>query len=173
MNFSRKVFIVIIATLIAIYSNTVPSAVWPQKEAKDREIGKAVAPVKILISAASSDFKDAVFDAVMDSLKNDSTYIKVTGLKKLSSIKPDDWNAVVIANTCMAWQMDNRVQNFLKAHSSYHSFIILTTSGDPDSCGSLKKIPSNVDAISTASVTNAKTKVVQEVLTAIRKHMRK
>lgn len=171
MKLLCKLMFFIIAISIQSSSNTVPSAIWPQNDVKDREISKKGATIKILISAASSNFKDAVINDLTDSLKSDSVFIKVTGLKKISSVKPENWNLIVIINTCMAWQMDNRVQNFIKTYPSYRGFIILTTSGNPDSCGSRNNISSYVDAISSASLTNVKEKVVNQVLAAIREHV--
>jgi hypothetical protein len=171
-KFMSKRFLFPAALLILNVTSfaSVPSAIWPQKDIKEFQVGKSSSQHKILIVATSSAFKDSVIKDFADSIaKGDSVFVSVVGMKKLLEQKIDNWNAVVIANTCMAWQMDNRVQKFIKKNESYKGFVVLTTSGDPKECGSADKIPKGIDAISSASVEDKRTVVVKELLESVRK----
>ena len=60
-----------------------------------------------------------------------------------------DYNAVVMLNKCMGWQMDRNVNGFLKRYQDHKNMIVLTTSGDG---GWLPKMKGrNFNAISAAS----------------------
>jgi hypothetical protein len=158
------------ALLATSFANTVPSSFWPQSDRKEQNFGNQQSSKRVLIAARSSAFKDEVVNAVIDSLVADSFFVKLTGIKSLSQNRPDEWQAVVLVNTCMAWQGDNAVQNFIRKNAAYKSFIMLTTSGDPDSCGSSKWIPPTVDAISSASEVSKRQTTVNAILAAIRRH---
>jgi hypothetical protein len=53
----------------------------------------------------------------------------------------------------------------------YNSFIVVTTSGNPKTCGSAAKLPKNIDAISTASKTVKLPEVLARVLELLRKKL--
>jgi hypothetical protein len=163
--FSVVVFVLNVAFVSPAYS-----AEEPQKGTKEFQVGKSSSQHKILIVATSSPFKDSVIKDLADSIaKGDSVFVSVMDMKKLSEQKVDNWNAIVIANTCKAWHMDNRVEKFIKQNESYKGFIVLTTSGDPNKCGSADKIPKGIDAISSASVENKRAVVVKQILEQVRK----
>lgn len=166
---SIKICVCAISILACSFANTVPSSFWPQKDRTPQEIGAVGSAQRVLIASRTSAFKDSVVNAVIDSLRSDSVYIRVIGIKEVVNEDPEKWTAMLIVNTCMAWQGDNKVQNFLKRHPSYPSFIMLTTSGDSVACGSSKWIPQNVDAVSSASSISHKSAVVENLIGAIRK----
>lgn len=146
------------------------SATEPPKNTKEFQVGKGSSQHKILIVVTSSPFKDSVIKDLVDSVaKGDSVFVSVVEMKKLLEQKVDNWNAIVIANTCKAWHMDKRVEKFIKKNESYKGFIVLTTSGDPNKCGSADKIPKGIDAISSASVADKRGAVVKELLELVRR----
>lgn len=149
------------------------SIVWPEKSIEANEYGNPKSPARILIGGTYSPFKEAVLKSVIDSLKPDSIYIKTVGINDLKKEKPDKWNAVLILNTCMAWEIENAVEKCINTYPKYHSFIVLTTSGDPDSCGSSKNLPTNIDAVSSASVKDKQPIVIARILSLIRQKLKK
>lgn len=160
-------------SVIAFYSYAhFLSNIWPQKKIESKEFGESKADRKVLIGGISSQFKDEIVKAVVDSLKNDSVYVKTAGLSQLRNENPEKWNAVFILNTCIGWEIDSRVNKFLRSYPNYHSFVVLTTSGDPDSCGKSSKLPANIDVISSASNNTKKDEVIKNALEMIRKKIK-
>lgn len=168
-----KQFFLFSAAVVALnfaFVSPAHSATGPQKDIKEFQVGKSSSKHKILIVTTSSSFKDSVIKDLVDSIaKGDSVFVSVVEMKKLLEQKVDNWNAIVITNICKAWHMDNRVQNFIKKNESYKGFIVLTTSGDPNKCGSADNIPKGIDAISSASVESKRGAVVKQLLELVRK----
>ncbi|MBL8026250.1 MAG: hypothetical protein JNL74_07555 [Fibrobacteres bacterium] len=144
------------------------STFWPKKNFSDTTFGSSEYQKKVLIAGTTSSFRDSLAIALADSLSKDSVFVRITSIKKLKKEKVSDWNAIVIFNTCMAWDIENRAKKFLKANSGYKGFILYTTSGDPVTCCPPEKIPSGVDAISSASVAEKKPLVMGYIIEKIR-----
>ncbi|MBD3185132.1 hypothetical protein GF312_22825 [Candidatus Poribacteria bacterium] len=128
---------------------SVPHIIWPQKDIKAKAINEPTYDKKVLIASRSSDFKDVVVKKLVESFKDEKVFIKLIGMENLEEEDGNDYNAVVMLNTCMAWDMDRNVKKFLKKHDDQSNMIILTTSGDGDWLP--KKDGQNFDAISSAS----------------------
>jgi hypothetical protein len=144
------------------------SSLWPQKGLADSEQGPSTAPYRVLIAGTTSDFRSTVVAVVADSLVAGSVFVKTTSFRGLTKEDPSSWNAVVIANTCIAWDIENRARNYIEKHPDYRGFVMLLTSGDPDSCCPSSKLPSGIDAISTASVAPKLPSVIAGILARIR-----
>lgn len=144
---------------------------WPQKSLEHREVGSPTAPHALLIGGTGSDFKNAAVQAVVDSLRSDSLHIKVVGVKALRSEDPSAYDAVLVVNTCMGWNMNSRLKKYISSHPDYERFVVLTTSGDPDSCCASHKLPENMDAVSSASVSRKLPAVVDEALGLLRQYL--
>ncbi len=162
-------FIIYICIFTAvILAKTVPSAIWIQKDISDTLYGSKAAPVQICIASRAGEFKEAVVQHLSDSLSDDFTAVTVTGIKALKSISPASYQVVVIINTCMAWQIDNRVQKFYEKNSDYKNVVMITTSADSEKCGKGRYIPEYVDAVSSASAEENVSDVVAETLALVR-----
>ncbi len=149
------------------------SNTWPQKSIQARTFGDSLASKRILIGGIASPFKDAVVASIVDSLTKDSVFVKTIGIGDLKKQKAAPWNAVLLLNTCMAWELNYKVKKFAKKYPDYNAIVVVTTSGDPKSCGSAKQIPANVDAISTASEKQKLPEVTAKVLDLLRKKLSK
>jgi hypothetical protein len=147
------------------------SSIWPQKSLSSHEYGNPSASKRVLIGGVASSFKNALLKNVIDSLMKDSVYVKVVGLKDLAKEPATQWSVVLILNTCMAWEIENTVKNYMNSFPLYNSFIVVTTSGNPKTCGSAAKLPKNIDAISTASKTVKLPEVLARVLELLRKKL--
>lgn len=153
------------------FSNSVPSSVWPQKDISEKSIGNPSSPKKVLIASRSSKFKEKIAQNIADSLSKDSVYIRVIGCNDLKEIDPIAWHAILIINTCMAWQYENKVQDFLRKNKDHSKMIVFTTSGDPKECGSEKDKFPKIDAITSASVDSKVQSLVNDLLVLIRKRL--
>ena len=109
---------------------------------------RATEQSRVLIATQNSDFKQAVIQAIRDTLENNSSYIKVIDVKKLPYESTEDYNAVILLNECMAGRPDPRVESFIDDSPEKDKLVVLTT-GRLDSW---KPESPRVDAISSASV---------------------
>jgi hypothetical protein len=147
------------------------SNTWPQKSMQPRACGDTLAVKRVLIAGVASPFKDAIVAAIADSLVKDSAFVKVVGINDLKKEKASAWSAVLLLNTCMAWELNYKVKKFARKNPDVRSIVVVTTSGNPTSCGSAKQIPGNVDAISTASEKQKLPEVTAKVLLKLREKL--
>ncbi len=114
----------------------------------------------VLIATEYSDFKTAVVDGVIDALKNDRIYIKVIDVTNLKDENAEDYAAVVIVNTCMAWTLSPEVLKFMDAVPAKDRLVVLATAGDEEWSPDLK----DVDAMTSASKLENTAQVTAEVV---------
>jgi hypothetical protein len=118
---------------------------------------------KVLITAQKSDYKSLVVEELTAKLQSVTARVEVTGLNALKEIDPAQYDALVLINTCMAWEPDPRAVRFLNAHPEVQERTVLfTTSGDGSWLPDLQKRSWSVDALSGASaVESAGTKAAR------------
>ena len=109
---------------------------------------RAAEQSRVLIATQNSDFKQAVIQAIRDTLEKNSSYIKVIDVKRLPRESTDDYDAVILLNECMAGRPDPRVESFIDDTAGKDKLVVLTT-GRLDSW---KPESPRVDAVSSASV---------------------
>jgi len=114
---------------------------------------------RVLIATQKSDFKQAVIQAIRDTLENNSSYIKVIDVKMLPYESTDGYQAVIILNECMAGRPDPRVESFIDEATEKEKLIVLIT-GRLDSW---KPESPRVDAITSASVMTQATTIGQSL----------
>lgn len=144
---------------------SVPHLFWPQKDIKPVELNKNSSK-KVLVASRSSEFKDALLNKIKEYFKDEPVYIKFIGLEGLKKEKGEEYNAVVMLNTCMSWDMDRNVKGFLKRHRDQRNMIVLTTSGDGNWKPKMKG--QNFDAISAASRKENIDQVAETIITKIK-----
>lgn len=171
LSTKSKCFIAGFLFLIVINGNsiskTVPSAIWVQKDLSHKTFGDSLSNKKVLIVSREGEFKEKIAENIKDSLISNGVFVQIDGIKLLKDINPDKYSAIVIINTCMSWQIDNKVQNFFKKKKNYKKVVLLTTSGDPVSCGKGRHVPDYVDAISSASVGENVNEKANEILSQL------
>ena len=128
---------------------SVPQRVLPQEDMPASELNDPALATKVLIASRYSEFKDAVIDTLKKSFADQPVYIKVIGLEDLKNENPDQYNAIVMINKCMGWNLDRNVVHFLDDNKDYSNVIVFTTSGDGN--WEPKKDARNFDTISSAS----------------------
>jgi hypothetical protein len=85
---------------------------------------------KLLIATQGSEFKNAITNNVVDYYKQDSIYIKVVDISELKTIKPDNFNAILVIHTWENWKPPLEVKEFIDAtRHLMKKIIVLTTSG--------------------------------------------
>ncbi len=164
----RKILFAGLIMTSIIAAKTVPSAFMGHKDVPDSSFGDSAFSKKVLIVARESEFKTELAYKVADSLSKDTIYVEVCGVKKLKKLNPKNYAAIIIINTCLSWQIDNKVQDFFKDNPDYSEVVLLTTSGDPKGCGKGRHVPEYVDAISAASKKENLSAKVDEVLAKVK-----
>ena len=125
--------------------------------------GLTTSAARILIATENSRFKRAVVSDVRQGLKPGNPYIKVIDVKALRGESTNDYDAVVIVNTCMAGRPDPRAEKFIQDAAEKHKLVVLTTgmldSWKPDS--------KEMDAMTSASVMDQAGQVAREIVAAV------
>jgi hypothetical protein len=126
-----------------------PRYFWPQDDVTSYETGDPSWEKSVLIASRSSDFKQAVLKRAVNSFIDEPVFMKIIGVDQLKKEHAEDYSAVVLINTCIAWGMDRRVNKFLNRLEDQSNIIVLTTSGDGEWVPKMKD--RNFDAVSAAS----------------------
>ena len=158
--------IIIIAIILQSLGISVPHYFWPKKDIETSELNQPSLEKKVLVVSHSSEFKNAIIEKIEEAIKNDSVYVKFTGLKKLRDEDYDRYNAIVLINTCMAGSMDPIANGFLKSQKGKNNILILTTSGGGDWLPKMKY--QNFDAIASASEKDKVNSVAKEIIDKIK-----
>ena len=137
-----------VMALIAV-SCAMPRAFWPQKDVSRAQISAADRSPVVLMASRSSAFKEALVKKLSADLASQDIGVKIVGIGDLKDIRAEDYDAVVLINTCLAWGLDNEVQAFVDRYPRNNRMIVVTTSGE--GVWLPQKEDSAYDAISSAS----------------------
>ncbi len=163
MQSVRLLFLfVLMFTQFACFS--VPQLIWHQEDVLIQQV-QIDASRKILIASRKSDFKEALIEKIIENYKGKNLAIKVIGLAELDQENAEEYQSIILINTCMSWDMDRNVNKFLKNHLDDGNVIVLTTSGDGRWLP--KKKGRQFDAISSASKITDVEKVSNEIIEKI------
>jgi len=105
------------------------------------------APRHFFFACDSSPFKDQVRKELIGKYMA-TTQIEVAPVGHLRNIDPDDYDLVLVIDSCLAWTGFNPSLNrFLEQNSAKDNIVVFMTAGDPD-----WQFPdSEVDAVTSAS----------------------
>ncbi len=145
-----KIFFKIAGTILFL-SNcvSIPHIVLPLKDISSSELNDPAHDKKVLIASRSSNFKQAIIDKIKENYQDQPVYVKFIGLDDIKKEKAEQYQAIVMINTCMSWDMDRKVHGYLNRYQDHNHIIVLTTSGDG---GWMPKMKGrNFDAVSAAS----------------------
>jgi hypothetical protein len=114
---------------------------------------------KVLIATQKSEFKRTVVSEIKDNLGDRVRYVRIVDVKWLPNETPEEFNAIVILNRCMAGRPDPRVEIFIDELPDKNKVIVLTTgrldSWQPDS--------TEIDAMTSASTMSATSPVARSI----------
>ncbi len=119
---------------------------------------------RVLIATRPSEFKVAVISKITNSLEQDLGYLKVIDVTKLADESADDYNAIVIVNTCVADRLHESASNFLENVEDKGKIILLTTAADERK----EYRPERVDAITSASRMNKADEIADAIVAKVR-----
>ena len=130
-------------------------------EKRDRPAG-----TKILIVTQKSQFKEAVVSKITESLRKDGYFAKVINIKKLSVESTEDYQAIIIVNTCWTWRLNSHVRKFLKkVREDEKKKIVLLITGIVKRWGS--KV-AGVEAVTAASRMNKTGDIADAIINKVR-----
>ena len=144
-----KIGLIVIASLVVVMFIFLVAykILYSQGIAPSFEVNRPDLKQKVLIITQGSKFKDALVSHLIEQLKQKPVYIKVIDATALSGVKEEDWNAVVLINTCEMGKLQPDVKNYLTQAKNFNKVVLLTTSGS----GDWKPKDVAVDSISSAS----------------------
>lgn len=121
---------------------------------------------KVLIAAQKSRFKEAVMLKVREVLQEDGYPVKTISLKELRAESADNYQAIVIVNTCWAWRLNGHVRRFLsEVHGNERKKIVLLTTA---ASGSWHPKLTDVDAITSASMMTEAGCIADNIINRVR-----
>ncbi|MGB5922262.1 MAG: hypothetical protein WBH36_08540, partial [Syntrophobacteria bacterium] len=83
----------------------------------------------LLIAGDSSDFKDGIRDRIIARYRNNGN-IDVVNIDKLENIKPEDYDVILIMDTCIGCEDFNwSMKSFLDRLEDYDNVVLLMTTG--------------------------------------------
>lgn len=154
--------ILVLLIIILTFSSIYIYKYYPRK-IDSFEVNEQNLPNKILIASQGSDFKNALLTNLVESIKNDSTYIKVIHTSDLDRAELEYWRSIIIINTCVADKLQKSVTNFINKVPNEYPLHMVITAGD----GRWMPADLHVDAISTASKLNK----IDEIVIHIKKQI--
>lgn len=94
---------------------------------------KKVSQKNVLIAVQKSEFKDAVISSISRAIGKEAI-VKTVDLGKILDEKTENYQAIVLVNTCMAWSINGKIKKFLKnlSDAEKKKVILFTTVGGED-----------------------------------------
>jgi hypothetical protein len=122
----------VIAVLCVIHltCSAIPRGLSRERDIERHESAHGDATQRMLVASRSSEFKDALIRGIEEGFERESVSIKFIGLQNLRHESAEEYGAVVLINTCIAWSLDSQVDAFLHKYRDTGNIIVVTTSGD-------------------------------------------
>ncbi|MCG6947055.1 MAG: hypothetical protein LJE87_17120 [Deltaproteobacteria bacterium] len=87
------------------------------------------AKFNLIIASDSSDFKDEIRNRIIDKYSNNGN-IDVVNIDKLENIKPEDYDVILIIDTCIGCEDFNwSMKSFLDRLEDNNNVVVLMTTG--------------------------------------------
>ena len=110
----------------------------------------------VLLVWDSSTFKDELANEVQQAAEDEGLVIDVEdSIKFLKNIDPTEYTGIIIINTGMAGRMKGKVRTFLESSPELPPTVVVTTFGDPAKSKDSENPRPAVDALTTASLSDA------------------
>lgn len=131
MSWVKKPLIGIgILLVAAVIFAFVYRAVYSMEEASGFQVNTPSAELKLFIATQGSSFKDELVSRLVDSLKNESLYIRVDDITELAHTNVEDWTAMLIIHTWEYSRPPKVISDFVNNHDKLGHAVFFGTSGD-------------------------------------------
>ena len=99
------------------------------RNVKETQLTTENAKFNLLIAGDSSDFKDGIRDRIIARYRNNGN-IDVVNIDKLENIRPEDYDVILIMDTCIGCEDFNwSMKSFLDRLEDYDNVVLLMTTG--------------------------------------------
>lgn len=100
---------------------------------------------KVLIATQKSDFKDLVVKNVIKHYEEQDIYISVIDVTKLTDIKAEEWDRIIIFSAIRYYKLNDTVDQFIKNEKDSNRIFLYNTSN------STQLKTDNIDTVTSAS----------------------
>ena len=153
---SRAIIIIAILFLFLTWFEST----YSMDEAKAFEVNSKELNHKVLIGTQGSEFKGSIVKKVCAYFA-DSVYFKIIDVKDLKSMKPADWNAVIILYTNEIFSPEENAATFAKNNQDSKNTFYISTSGTGNA------LLEGVDGIATVSKPSSAKGIASEIIEKI------
>lgn len=122
-----------------------------ENDLADRSYGDTSAMTKVLIAGTDSPFKQAIIRNIIGSFAPGAIGFRVTGLKSLPEVVPDDYKAIVVISPLHAGKIDRRAEVFIRSQGPDRKIVLFYTKGGESRASEWGKVDLGVDTVSSAS----------------------
>jgi hypothetical protein len=99
------------------------------RNVKETQFTAENAKFNLIIASDSSDFKDEIRNRIIDKYSNNGN-IDVVNIDKLENIKPEDYDVILIIDTCIGCEDFNwSMKGFLDRLEDNNNVVLLMTTG--------------------------------------------
>ncbi len=152
---------------LAACRSPVPHLVWPQKDIGPAEHYDPSSQRRLLVASRASEFKSELVRRLVEELRDDRVYVRSIGVNQLRHAAANQYHAIVIVSTAMAWTLDPRVSRFVAKVRDKSQVILVTTSGG----GEWLPKDDACDAIAAASRLDDAPRLAAQVAEAVRRRL--
>lgn len=102
---------------------------YSMKVAEPYEVNSPSHKDHILIATQGSEFKDSLVHELVRELRTQSVFIKVIDISDLTTIKEEEWTAIILLHTWENWEPQEDAKYFIEQVKDKRKLIVLSTSG--------------------------------------------
>jgi hypothetical protein len=156
MKFANRLLIITLAGCLLVGS------VSCTRNLKETRLEQPDARSSLLIAGDASEFKDGIRMAIIDRYRA-TCNIDIINIDRLPKTSGNDYNAVLIMDTCLAWSHFNPSVKVFLNKSQNRNVVFFMTADDPDWTFTYN----GVDAITSASKKENQDAMIRRLIAAI------
>jgi hypothetical protein len=157
--------IILLVAIAALYTGcAIPGKMWPRSDITPSRVGSATSEQTVLLASNSSEFKEILVENIIRAVTAENMAVDIVGIEGLSAIESEEYAAVVIISTCLAWSVDPLVRKFIDRRPDHDRIVLVITS---DSGWLPKKTDLDIDAMTSASVLADSDAVSRQIMTRL------
>lgn len=156
MKFANRIVVITLAGCLML---CVAGCTRHLKETRFEQAGARAA---LLIAGDASEFKDGIRRAIIDRYRA-TCNIDIININRLPETNANDYDAILIMDTCLAWSNFNRSVKAFLDKSQNRNVVFFMTVDDPDWTFTYN----GVDAITSASEKENQDVMIRRLIAAI------
>jgi hypothetical protein len=162
MKFTNRILMIALAGCLLV------SSVTCTRNLKETRLEQPGARSSLLIAGDASEFKDGIRMAIIDRYRA-TCNIDIINIDRLPKTSGNDYDAVLIMDTCLAWSNFNPSVKVFLNKSQNRNVVFFMTADNPDWTFTYN----GVDAITSASKKENQDAVIRRLIAAIDEILRR